>query len=280
MLGAIIGDIAGSFREFIRKSKYPEVGLLPTTKELVDKVGIVRYGLTDDSVLTIATAFACMKMSDNERNVSADSFSTIYHSFGTTYNDPIGGYGGGFSSWLSRNDKKPYNSCGNGSAMRVSPVAYYGKNLVEVRDLAFNSACATHNHPEGIKGAQATAIMIYLARQGRNIKEIADELYDMKLHYEPVEQFDHFDAICQETMRLVMHCLLTTSNFHDAVLKAVTIPNADSDTVGAIVGSIAEPLYGIPVDLRNRALTFIFDKDLRMVYDDFTSRYISIDTVE
>src|SRR5574344_1170143 len=258
MQGAIIGDISGSFREFTRKCKYPELGLLPPPKELADKVGIVRYGLTDDSILTIATAFACMKMSDNERNVSADSFSTIYHSFGTTYNNPIGGFGGGFSSWLSRNDKKPYNSCGNGSAMRVSPVAYYGKNLVEVRDLAFNSACATHNHPEGIKGAQATAIMIYLARQGKNIKEIDNELYDMKLHYEPSEQFDHFDA----------------------VMKAVTIPNGDSDTIGAIVGSIAEPLYGIPKDVKDRALTFIFDKDLRMVYDDFTSRYISIDIVE
>ena len=159
--------------------------------------------------------------------------------------------------------------------MRVSPVAYVGKQLIDVRDLAFNSACATHNHPEGIKGAQATAIMVYLARKGLNMIQITDELYDMKLHYDPIDQFDHFDAICQDTMRLAIYVLLTTSNFHDAVFKAVTTPNADSDTLGAIVGAVAEPLYGIPDDIKERALTFIFDTDLRMIYDDFTSLYIS-----
>lgn len=274
MLGAIIGDIAGSFREF-SKNKYPEVGLLPTYKELNAIIPNVRYGITDDSVLSFATAFTCLRMREKDGDVTSKSFAEMYYSFGRTYAEPIGGYGGGFVTWLSGTDKKPYNSCGNGSAMRVSPVAYVGRSLPEVRDLAFNSACATHNHPEGIKGAQATAIMIYLARKGKNMKQIADELYDMKLHYEPIPQFDHFDAICQDTMRLVMHVLLTTTNFHDAVLKAVTIPNADSDTLGAIVGAVAEALYGIPDDIKDRALTFIYDKDLKMVYDDFAQTYMS-----
>jgi len=275
MLGAIIGDISGSFREFSKLGKLPELGLLPLQSELPQPAGIYRYGLTDDSLLTLATGFACLRMQDKDGNISSDSFAAIYHSFGNHYSDPIGGFGGGFRTWLAESHKQPYNSCGNGSAMRVSPVAYVGRSLSEVRQLAFNSACATHNHPEGIKGAQATAIMIYLARTGKNIKEIADELYDMQLHYEPIEQFDHFDAICQETMRLVMHVLLTTDNFHDAVLKAVTIPYADSDTVGAIVGSIAEPLYGIPDDIREKALPFIYDANLLSVFNDFTERYMT-----
>lgn len=277
MLGAIIGDIAGSFREF-SKNKYPEVGLLPTHKELNAIIPNVRYGITDDSILTFATAYTCLRLRDKKTGeVTPASFASLYHSFGNHYAEPVGGYGGGFLNWLFTDGKEPYNSCGNGSAMRVSPVAYVGANLNEVRNLAFNSACATHNHPEGIKGAQVTAIMIYLARQGKNIKQIVDELYDMKLHYEPVAQLDHFDAICQDTMRLAMFVLLTTTNFHDAVLKAVTIPKADSDTLGAIVGAVAEALYGIPDDIKEHALTFVYDKDLRSIYDDFVQTYISID---
>jgi type I restriction enzyme M protein len=275
MLGAIIGDISGSFREF-SKNKYKELGLLPKRADLNSIIPNVRYGITDDSVLTFATAFTCLKMRGKTDEINSRSFADAYHSFGRQYDDVIGGYGFGFNNWLSENEKNAYNSCGNGSAMRVSPVAYVGVTLSEVRELAFNSACATHNHPEGIKGAQATAISIYLARNGMNMQQIADELYDMKLHYEPISQFDHFDSICQDTMRLAMHVLLTTSNFYDAVFKAVTIPNADSDTLGAIVGAIAESLYGISDDIKETALTFIYDKDLRIIYEDFTKYYVNM----
>ena len=132
MLGAIIGDIAGSFREF-SKNKYPEVGLLPTHKELNAIIPNVRYGITDDSVLTFATAYTCLRLRDkNTGVVTSESFASLYHSFGNHYSDPIGGYGGyggGFVNWLSGSGKEPYNSCGNGSAMRISPVAYVGANL-------------------------------------------------------------------------------------------------------------------------------------------------------
>lgn len=274
MLGAIIGDIAGSFREF-SVNKMPELGLLPDFKDIPEDEGLYstvpRYGLTDDSLLTMATFRACaqMKFDPVEGYRKYDYFNRFYKDFADRYKDPIGGFGAGFREWASDKNAGPYNSCGNGSAMRVSPVAYFAESMDDVLDLAFNSAIPTHNHPEGIKGAQATAVMIYMARGGWKMKSIVGNLKQQFLYYEPVEQYDHFDAICQETMGLVMYCLLTTDNFHDAVLKAVTIPNADSDTVGAIVGSIAEPLFGIPDEIKEKAETFIIHDELKEIYNAF-----------
>ena len=273
MLGVMIGDISGSFREFTKKEKYPEYGLLPDASKMPS--ALLRYGITDDSVLSLATAYVCLKHNGSLSKLTSEDFSAMYHGFGNVYKDPIGGYGGGFLRWLSTNDKKPYNSCGNGSAMRVAPVAYVANSIDEVFELAFKSACATHNHPEGIKGAQATALMIYLARKGWKLPDIVESLNKSFLSYEPCEGFDHFDSLCQDTMRLVMHVLLTTDNFHDAVLKAVTIPYADSDTLGAIVGSIAEPLYGIPDDIRTKAMKFLYEPNLLSVFNDFNKIYIN-----
>jgi ADP-ribosylglycohydrolase len=276
MLGAIIGDVAGSFREFRKTNKNPELGLLPNHKDIPEHEGllgtVINYGMTDDSLLSLATARACMqlKFSPIDGFRPEDYFNKYYKEFADRYKDPIGGFGAGFRAWASDKNAGPYNSCGNGSAMRVSPVAYFATSLDEALELAYYSAIPTHNHPEGIKGAQATALMIYLARTGWNLKSIIGNLKSNWLYYEPIEQYYHFDAVCPETMRLVMHCLMTTNNFHDAVFKAVTIPYADSDTVGAIVGSIAEALYGIPDDLKQKGESFIIYDELKYVYKAFT----------
>jgi ADP-ribosylglycohydrolase len=263
MLGAFIGDIAGSFREFSR-NKYPELGLLPSREDVYKHTtsGKTGYGITDDSILTLATMKALLEIDAFPDYSSTATFSAAYKLFGLANRDPIGGYGEGFSKWMRSGGTKPYNSCGNGSAMRISPVGYWGMNPDEVLETAFASAVCTHSHPEGIKGAQATALSIFLARHKdfmgfTSFSDINDHLHTKLIGYDAVEQFDHFDAVCPDTMRLATHILLTTNNFHDAVFKAVTTPRADSDTLGAIVGSIAEPLYGIPDDIADYAKSFI-----------------------
>jgi ADP-ribosyl-[dinitrogen reductase] hydrolase len=280
MLGAIIGDVAGSFREFTGAEKFPELGLLPDQKDLPEAKEInnkvPRYGLTDDSLLTLATAYGCMRIKHNpvDGYRNEDHFKRYYQEYANKYKDPIGGFGAGFRAWAEDRNAPAYHSCGNGSAMRVSPVAYVAKTQDELLTLAFESAIPTHNHPEGIKGAQATAMMIFLARNGWKLPQIIYSLEKQFLSYEPIEGYDHFDCICQETMRLTMHCLRTTDNFHDAVFKAVTIPHADSDTLGAIVGSIAEALYGIPEELIKKGESFITDEHLMSVYVAFKETYM------
>lgn len=279
MLGAIIGDVAGSFREFTGAEKFPELGLLPNQKDLPLSESInnkvPQYGITDDSLLTLTTAYVCMRIKHDPipgyRN--EDYFNQYYKEYANKYKGPIGGFGAGFRAWAEDRNALAYHSCGNGSAMRVSPVAYIATTQDEVLTLAFQSAIPTHNHPEGIKGAQSTAMMIFLARNGWNLDTIIKSLKRQFLYYEPIDGYDHFDCICQETMRLVMYCLTTTDNFHDAVFKAVTIPHADSDTLGAIVGSIAEALYGIPVDLKFKGKSFITDDHLFSIYTSFVEAY-------
>lgn len=259
MLGAIIGDIAGSFREFTGPNKFPELGLMPNQKDIpTAELGSfcdIKYGVTDDSILTLASAHALAKMQfdpiDGQKPI--DYFTYFYRDYADKYRDPIGGFGDGFRKWAMDRNMGPYNSCGNGSAMRVSPVAYVGLSEDIVLDLAFQSAACTHNHPEGIKGAQSTALSIFLANAGNDWNEIKYVLRKSYLSYEPIKQIGSFDAICPDTMRLVTYALNESDNFHDAVLKAVTIPYGDSDTLGAIVGAIAEALYGIPDDIKVKA---------------------------
>lgn len=271
MIGTIIGDMAGSFREFARDKK-EELGLIPELGVIYQNFGVDTYGITDDSILSLATA---SMLNVNGAHCSFADFDEAYFKFGNTYSGPIGGYGGGFRNWLSSGEyRSPYNSCGNGSAMRISPVGYFAHyaklNQNELLNLAFHSAIPTHNHPDGIRGAQSTAMFIYLALRGHDKYEIVDMLDSMFLNYERVEVIGHFDSICQETMPLVFNVIMENDNFYDAVLHAVTIPHGDSDTLGAIVGSIAEALYGVPANLKDLALKELMRyPDLYSVYSRF-----------
>lgn len=260
MLGAIVGDIAGSFREFTGAEKFPELGLLPAQNDIpkgdIKSFRDIQYGVTDDTILTCGTAHALMELEFAEnRDVlkPVQVFAKHYRTYAEKYREPIGGFGSGFLSWSLDRNMGPYNSCGNGSAMRVSPVAYVGWSDEIVLDLAFQSAACTHNHPEGIKGAQVTALAIFLANHGNDWNEIKYALKQRYLSYEPISQLGHFDSVCPETMRLAFYALDESNNFTDAVLKAVTIPHGDSDTLGAIVGAIAEGLYGIPDEIKTTA---------------------------
>ena len=248
MLGAIVGDIVGSPYEFTRNN------IKTTDFPLFSK----RSQFTDDTVMTLAVAEALMLCGET---ITEDKFEAsvikMMRDFGLRY--PDAGYGARFSGWLTTRKPEPYNSFGNGSAMRVSPVAWAFDDLGNVERFAVASARVTHNHPDGIKGAQATATAILLARQGRTqaeIKRYIEGLYDYDLSRTLDEirpKYYHVES-CQETVPEAITAFLEAEGFEDAGRKAVSL-GGDSDTLTAITASIAEAAWGIPNEIETEALS-------------------------
>jgi ADP-ribosylglycohydrolase len=243
MFGAIIGDIIGSVYEWnnIKTKDFPLFS--------------ERCFFTDDTVMTISKAEGLMN------GGSADSFAAAMKKYGRMY--PDAGYGGRFAGWLLSEDTHPYNSWGNGSAMRVSPAAWAFDTLAEVEKYAEISAAVTHNHPEGIKGAKATAAAIFLARKGKTKSEIKDYEesrygYDLSRTLDEIRPDYHFNESCQGTVPEAITAFLESSDFEDALRNAISL-GGDSDTLAAITGSIAEAAYGIPDEIKEKALTFLDD---------------------
>lgn len=237
MIGSIIGDSVGSIYEFenIKTKDFEFFGL-----------GIEP---TDDSILTVATADWIMRGGEVWK---------YYVAYASKYDCPVGGYGGNFLHYVrnvARGMKpEPYNSCGNGSAMRVGPVGWAFNTKEEVLAKAKESAECTHNHPEGIKGAQAVALAILMARQGTTKEELKrmmedDFCYDMNFTIDslrPVYSWEYPGAaLCQGTVPQAVCAVLEAENFEDAIRNAVSL-GGDSDTLACIAGSIAEPLFGVP----------------------------------
>ena len=252
MLGAIIGDIVGSIYEF-NNHKSKEF-------EFFGK----GCSFTDDTVHTIAVADWMLN-----RNAGGPGLADRLVHWSKKY--PHKSYGGMFYQWLSGREHegkyKPYNSYGNGSAMRVSPVVWMGGDPVED---AKKSAEVTHSHPEGIKGAQAVALAIYVARlEAFSPKEIAKEVYstynyDVYETVDKIREWYKFDETCKGTVPQAMSCALQATDFEDAIRNAISI-GGDSDTVAAITGSIAEAIFGIPDDIRDKALTYLPDEMIDIV---------------
>ena len=271
MLGAIIGDIVGSIYEW-RGIKTKEFPLFHDG-----------CSFTDDTVMTVATADALMN------GGKADDFIDAYKEWGRLYCDV--GYGGSFRSWIFSDDRSPYNSWGNGSAMRISPCAwlmdceaYARTGICPSRELAKLSAEVTHNHPEGIKGALAVTDAIFLCRfyMGGYKHKPADEraaIEQCKLHVrEHIEKeygcdlsktLDEirpaycFDASCQGTVPQAIKAFLESTDFEDAIRNAVSL-GGDSDTLAAITGSIAEAAYGIPQWIKDKVWSYL-DEPIREV---------------
>jgi ADP-ribosylglycohydrolase len=202
---------------------------------------------------------------------TADDFIAAMKKYGRQY--PNSGYGGRFGSWLFSDDTGPYHSWGNGSAMRVSPVAWAFDTLSEVEQYAGITAAVTHNHPEGIKGAQATAACIYLARKGKSKNEIKEYVesnygYDLSRTLDEIRKKYYFKESCQETVPEAIIAFLESVDFEDAIRNAISL-GGDSDTLAAITGSIAEAAYKIPEEIKERALS-ILDEHLLKVYKQFT----------
>lgn len=240
MIGSIIGDSVGSIYEF-DNIKTKDFELFSSESEP-----------TDDSILTIATADWILHGSE---------VVDYYCRYATEYPFPTGGYGENFSNFVSQANSgkapKPYNSCGNGSAMRVGPVGWAFNTKEEILAKAKESAECTHNHPEGIKGAQATALAIFMARQGCGKDEIRKAIetefgYDLSWDLDELRPYYSWSfegaALCQGTVPQAICCVLAASDFEDAVRNAVSL-GGDSDTLACITGSIAEPLFGIPQKL-------------------------------
>lgn len=264
MYGAILGDIIGSPYEFDRGNK---------TKEFKIFNYLCRF--TDDSVMTIAVADAIMKAKAGrflgDRARMKEMFVDTMHKWGRRY--PEAGYGGRFYNWLMYESRKPYNSFGNGSGMRVSPVGWAAEDLQQCRTLAKWSAEVTHNHPEGIKGAEAIASAIFLARTGQSKEEIRDYVisefeYDLNRTCDEIRPTYHFDVTCQGSVPEAIIAFLEGKNFEDVIRTAVSL-GGDTDTIGAMAGSIAEAFYGVPEELKAECEQRIPD-DMRDVLLEFT----------
>ena len=261
MLGAMIGDIAGSKYEFNNTFDYD----FEMFGEGCD--------FTDDTICTVAIADAIL---------NGRSYKESLQDWCRRYPSPKGAYGGRFAGWIRSLNPQPYNSFGNGSAMRVSPVAWLFDDLSQVLEEAEKTALPTHNHPEGIKGAKAVAHAIWHFRKSRfseESKEREDEKskeygkeHDaeaMKIfkdiarsYYDDFDTRDYpkgkFDETCMDAVPLSFHILSKASSFEDAIRLAIS-HGGDSDTIGAIVGSIAEARFDIPQDMKEKAISYLTD---------------------
>lgn len=262
MYGAILGDIIGSPFEFDRGDK---------TKDF--KLFSRRSHFTDDSVMTIAVCEALLKVGqDATVKEIEDTVISSMQSWGRRY--PHEGYGGYFRRWLTARHPEPYNSFGNGSAMRVSAAGWLYDSLEKTRVVAKATANVTHNHPEGIKGAEATASAIFMARNGSSKEEIKKYIenefhYDLNRTLDEIRPSFHMDETCQKTVPEAIIAFLEARDFEDAIRNAVSL-GGDTDTLGAITGSIAEAYFGISETLISECRNRI-NKDMRDVVDAFYS---------
>ncbi len=260
MYGAILGDIIGSPFEFDRGDK---------TKDF--KLFSRRSHFTDDSVMTLAVCEALLKVGqDATVKEIEDAVISSMQSWGRRY--PHAGYGGYFRRWLTACHPEPYNSFGNGSAMRVSAAGWLYDSLEKTRTVAKATANVTHNHPEGIKGAEATASAIFMARNGSSKEEIKKYIenefhYDLNRTLDEIRPSYHMDETCQKTVPEAIIAFLEAKDFEDAIRNAVSL-GGDTDTLGAITGSIAEAYYRIPEWLMTECRKRI-NRDMRVVLDDF-----------
>ena len=283
MFGAILGDIIGSPYEFDRGNKTKAFPLF-----------IKRSQFTDDTVMTLAVAEAVMN--GGER----DGFIDAMKKYGRMY--PDAGYGGRFRRWIFSDDRQPYNSFGNGSAMRVSPCAWMmdcgftartGMWPSNARERARLSAEVTHNHPEGIKGAMATADAIFMCRYyfgghcgdyeepinndpaecKRRIKKYIEEEYgyDLSKSLDEIRPAYRFSESCQQTVPQSITAFLESTDFEDAIRNAISL-GGDSDTLAAITGSIAEAAYGIPEWIKVKAISYL-DEPLKAVLRSWKDGY-------
>jgi ADP-ribosylglycohydrolase len=255
MIGAIAGDIIGSVHE----------GSGTKTRNFLLFDEDCRF--TDDTVLTVAVAAQLLHGGDY-----VDLFHDYFHTW------PRAGYGMNFILWAGPRNREPYNSWGNGSAMRVSPVGFAGDSLEEVMAMARNSAEVTHNHPEGIRGAQATAVAVYLARLGRDKSDIKAHIetefgYPLSDKLDDIRDVYDFDVSCQGSVPQSIIAFLESNDYEDAIRNAISL-GGDADTMACIAGGIAEAFYGgVPEYIRQPAFERL-DAALQSVVTEFIEKYV------
>ena len=245
MIGAIIGDIVGSRFEFNNIK----------TKSFYMFTPFCFF--TDDTVMTLAVAEAVMN-SYGDYEMLANQTVNSMQGLGQRF--PHASYGHHFRDWLFSDSPQPYNSFGNGAAMRVSACGFAATSLEDARHLAYNVTYVTHNHYEGIKGAEAVASAIFLARSGRSKEEIRayieEHYYQIDFTLDEIRPFYDFDESCQGTVPQALEAFFEATDFEDAIRNAISI-GGDSDTLAAITGSVAEAYYGVPEQIRKEALSYL-----------------------
>jgi ADP-ribosylglycohydrolase len=251
MLGAIAGDIIGSSYEWHNTKSYNFSLFTPQSSP------------TDDSTLTIAVADCILHKKD---------YARTFKEYGQRY--PRAGYGGMFIKWLGSKDTSPYNSFGNGSAMRVSPVGFAFNTLGEVLFHAEKSAAVTHNHPEGIKGAQAIASSIFLARSGRGKQDIRNYVektfgYDLNQTLDEIRPTYEFDETCQGSVPQAIIAFLESNDYEDAIRKAISL-GGDSDTIGCMTGGIAQAYYKVIPNYIVTKVRELLEEEFLEIVDEFT----------
>ena len=233
MYGTILGDIIGSTYEYseIKRKDFP---LFPRGSDI-----------TDDSIMAIAVARALLEWKQDGGDLEVLMVSHM-QALGQEYPHPMGAYGFNFNRWLRSRNPEPYYSCGNGSAMRAGACGLLARDVAEALELAEASAVVTHNHPEGIKGAQATAAAIAMAKQGCAKEEIRDYIhtffYPMTRTCEEIRKTYRFEPTCQKTVPEAITAFLESVDFEDAIRTAISL-GGDADTIGAITGAIAWTYY-------------------------------------
>ena len=246
IIGAIAGDVIGSAYEF------------NPTRDHDFELFTPKSSFTDDTVLTMANA---LWLIDDEQHTH-ERLVEIMLDLCRRY--PNRGYGGRFANWICDKDPQPYSSYGNGSAMRVSPVGYYAQTLEEALALAKVSAEVTHNHPEGIKGAQATAAAIFLARRGKSKQDIRDYVaqtfdYDLSRTLDEIRPTFTFDETCQRTVPEAITCFMEGKDYEDVVRLSVALAG-DADTIAAIAGSISSAVDEVPNGITQQVIALLSEE--------------------
>lgn len=266
MIGAIIGDIVGSrFEHANHKSKDFDL-FTPDCRP------------TDDSVMTLAVGRALMEtLKSEEVSVRDNTFGTLDYAeleeravqcmqeIGRKY--PDCGYGGQFKNWIFSEDPQPYNSYGNGAAMRVSAAGLIGKTEMDALEMATRVTKISHDHKEGLKGAEAVTLSIYMARKGLSKSTIYSRInadyYTLDFSLDDIRKSYQFDVSCQGSVPQAIKAFIESTSFEDAIRTAISI-GGDSDTIAAITGSIAEAFYGVPNELKEKALGYLEDELLQI----------------
>ena len=254
IIGAIAGDIIGSVFEW-NNVKTTEFKLFSNKSKF-----------TDDSVLTFATMDALLY---------SKNYTEVYQSYGKKY--PGRGYGGSFHAWIYYENPEPYNSWGNGSAMRASPIGWFGGSIEEVMYEAYKSAIVTHNHPEGIKGAQAAAASVFLARTGKTKEEIKNFItdtfnYNLDRKIDDIRTYYRYDVSCQGSVPEAIIAFLESTDYENAIRLAISI-GGDSDTIACITGGIAEAFYKTIPDHIINNVHKILPKEIIKLIEEFSMKY-------
>lgn len=255
MIGAIIGDVAGSRFEF---NNY-------RSKDF--DIFARNCSVTDDSIMTLAVGKALLDWRKNPDLDLAKHTVEMMQEIGRPY--PGCGFGGRFYRWMYSDDPQPYYSYGNGAAMRISPVGYFADTMDEAKDFSAIVTGVTHNHPEGLKGAEATACLVWGALHGWTKEELLDlakTYYDLDFTIDEIRPYYQFNETCQNTVPQALEAFFESDSFEDAIRTAVSV-GGDSDTLACITGGIAGAFYGVPSWMQHRVKRY-FDPYLLKIYKE------------